>query len=87
MEINFLALNPSDTINKFSSANKALHSKYSSLFILESLVFLVFGYYLCYSAKHHIKKIKQLPETSALYSKYEVFRNLAIAICSNLFIK
>jgi len=87
MERNFLFLNPSDSINNISSGNKTLHSKYSSLFILESLVFLVFGYYLCYTAKHHIKKVKLLPETSALYSKYEVFRNLAIAICSILPVK
>jgi hypothetical protein len=82
-----LAYNPAEAISSISSGDKALHSKFSSLFIVESLVFLVFGYYLCHTARHHIKRVRPQAESSALYSKYEVFKNLAVSNFSNLLLK
>jgi hypothetical protein len=66
--------------------NETLHPKYVSLFIIESILFFLLGYYLWFKAKNHIKPTKIFRDNQAIQSKYEVFYYLSIANISKLLI-
>ena len=65
--------------------DEMVHTKNISLFIIEAILFLLLGYYLCYKAKNHIKPTRRYSENMAIQSKYQVFFYLSIANISKIF--
>lgn len=63
---------------------KYYHKNYLSFLLILMIAFLIMAYYLYYVAKNNLKKAKNANiNTTAIYSKYEIFKNLSIANLSN----